>query len=413
MSNASTLNAALEQHLPAAWRCLSPLGRAASSLRGIPFQAAEASNTRINATLGQLMPLAPLAGGLEGLDPQLTFLYAPIDGPLSLREAWGRRERRLAGAPTTPVSIPFVTHGLTHGLSILADLFADPQTDVILPVPSWENYELLFGLHAQARIVNYPFFRGDHFNLEGFAAALASVRSKALVLLNFPGNPTGYQPTTEEVRQIVQILRDHPGPAIVVTDDAYQGWIYDENRHLRSLFWDLCEVADLDRLLPIKVDGATKELVFFSSRIGFLSHAGGSEAQAALLPKLKFIVRGTVGSASGPALAMVARALQTPGLEAAFDTRRVLLTRRWQLLRSYLADLDPAKVTVNPFHGAFFALLTLSDTLDAEQVRLKLLAEHSVGTIAFSSTNALRIAYCSIHEDDLPELARALKLTLS
>lgn len=420
MSDASALNTTLQQHLPAAWRCLSPLGRAAAFPRGIPFQASEAKQSKINATIGQLtdgrdqpLPLGPVAAGLEGLDPRSTFLYAPIDGPRELRTAWGARERRLAGAPTSPASLPFVTHGLTHGLSLLADLFVDPETDVVLPTPSWENYQLVFGLHARARIVEYPFFDGSRFNTTGLADALASVRSKALVVLNFPGNPTGYHPTTDEVHEIVRILDAHPGPAIVATDDAYQGWVYDEGRHPRSLFWDLCEAADLDRLLPIKIDGATKELVFFSSRVGFLTHAGSDRsAEEALLSKLKFLVRGTVGSASGPALAMVSRALGAPDLDEAFAQRRELLSHRWKILRSALSNLDPNHVLVNPFHGAFFALLTLSQQLDAEEARLQLLREHSVGTIAFPSANALRIAYCSIHADDLPELATALELTL-
>ena len=54
----------------------------------------------------------------------------------------------------------------------------------------------------------------------------------------------------------------------------------------------------------MKVDGATKELAFFSSRVGFLSHPHTGAAAEALQSKLKCLIRGTVGSASGPAMAM-------------------------------------------------------------------------------------------------------------
>ena len=422
MTAADALNATLARELPAAWRCLSPLGRAAVFPQGIPFQAAQAKSARINATIGQLtdgrgapMPLAPLAAGIPGTTPRDVFLYAPVDGPASLRAAWLARERRLAGQPAANVSLPIVTHGLTHGLSLLADLFVDPSTDVILPSPSWENYRLVFQLHARGRVVQFPFYRADgRFNVEALANTLRRVRSKALIVLNFPGNPTGYHPSPEEAADIVDVITAHPGPLVVATDDAYQGWVYEPNRHPRSLFWDLAERADLDRLLPVKVDGATKELVFFASRVGFLAHVtAGTAAEDALRSKMKFLIRGSVGSASGPALAMVEQALRSPDLDASFEERRTTLGQRFQTLKQALANLPPDVARVNPFHGAFFALLTLPANRRAEAVRQQLLHEHSVGTVAFPEVNALRLAYCSIHNDDLPALGETLAHALT
>ncbi|MBX2802141.1 MAG: aminotransferase class I/II-fold pyridoxal phosphate-dependent enzyme [Myxococcales bacterium] len=420
MGDADILNEQLASALPAAWRCLSPLGRAAAFPRGIPFQADEARDCTVNATIGQLtdgrgnpLPLPGVAGSMDGVDPRRAFLYAPIDGPEDVRRAWGERERRLAGGPDVPTSLPIVTHGLTHSLSLLADLFVDPETDVVVAAPSWGNYKLIFGMHAQARIVAFPFFRGGRFNVEGLVAGLASIRSKGVLVLNLPGNPTGYQPTSDEVAQIVAAVRSHQGPLVIAVDDAYQGWIYEEGRHQRSIFWDLCEGVDLDRHLPVKVDGATKELVFFSSRVAFLTHpSAGEEADAALRSKLKFLIRGTVGSASGPALGLVQRALASPDLESAFAERKALLAKRWNTLRAGLATLDEARVRVHPFNGAFFALMTLDRSLDAEAVRRRLLEEHSVGVIAFPQFNAIRVAYCSIHDEDLPELTSALHAVL-
>lgn len=416
MNSADQLNAVLARDLPAAWRCLSPLGRAAVFPRGIPFQAGEARGAEVNATIGQLtdgygnpMPLDPLASGIMDLDARDVFLYAPVDGPMPLRDAWGKRERRLAGMPDVATSTPFVTHGLTHALSLLSDMFVEPATDVILPTPSWENYDLTFRLHARGNLVRFPFFRGGGFNVEGLADALGRVRSKAMLVLNFPNNPTGYQPSPQEAAQIVDVVTSHPGPMVVVTDDAYQGWVYAEGRHHRSLFWDLAERADLSRLLPVKVDGATKELVFFSSRVGFLTHPSVGEAEAAMRSKLKFLVRGTVGSASGPALAMAHRALTSPTLESSFAARRDVMRSRYRTLAEGLATLPADRVTVHPFHGAFFALMSLTAGQSAEQVRQTLLAEHSVGVVAFPDANALRVAFCSIREEQLGRLVDALR----
>jgi len=420
MNDADILNATLARELPAAFRCLSPLGRRAVFPKGIPWQAAEARDAAINATVGQItdgqgnpMPLDRLATVAQPLPASRCFLYSPIDGPPDIGAAWQARQRALAGEPPVHTSLPVVTHGLTHAISIASDLFVDDETDVVLPNPYWENYDLLFGLRASPRRLTYDAFDGDGFNVGGLADALGQVRNKAMVVLNFPGNPTGYQPTPEEARQIAAVLHAHRGPAVVVTDDAYQGFVYAEGRQTRSLFWEIAEGADLDRLLPIKVDGATKELVFFSSRVGFVSHlTSGPGADAALRSKIKFLIRGTVGSASGPALAMVAEALADPDLDRNFEARRKVMAGRWATLRESLSGISPRRATVRPFHGAFFGLLTLALDLDAEHLRQQLIAEHGLGTIAFPEVNALRVAFCSIHRDRLPEVGRALEAAL-
>ncbi|MEM6925444.1 MAG: aminotransferase class I/II-fold pyridoxal phosphate-dependent enzyme [Myxococcota bacterium] len=388
--------------------------------KGIPFQAGQAKQATINATIGQITDGAgqPLAfertqALVASLDARRSFLYSPIDGPADLNAAWQARQKALGGSSAV-TGLPLVTHGLTHAIALLSDLFVDDETDVVLPNPYWENYDLLFGFRHRPRFVRYSAFRDERFNVEGLADALASVRNKAMVVLNFPGNPTGYQPTPEEALRIAEVLHAHRGPAVVVTDDAYQGWVYAEGRHRRSLFWDIAEGADLDRLLPVKVDGATKELVFFASRVGFVSHvSGGEAADAALRSKLKCVVRGTVGSASGPALAMVAETLADQALDQAFERRRQVMATRWQALREALAAVPPDRGVVRPFHGAFFGLISLADDLEADALRRKLLAEHSVGTIAFPEVNALRVAFCSIDAARLPEVGTALTAALT
>jgi len=418
MGEAKALNATLEREAPALYRCLSDRGREAVFPRGIPFQASAARGTRVNGTIGQLtdgygapIPLPQMAASATGLDPHRTFLYAPIAGPQSTRTLWRDRQRSLASA-TLSTSLPFVTHGLTHGISILAQLFADPELDIIVPAPCWGNYKLIFRLAGGGRVRSFPFFAEGAFNIQGLADALAQVRSKAIVLLNFPNNPTGYSPTPDEADRIVEVVCAHRGPAVVVSDDAYQGWVYGDDCVRTSLFWRFLESADPERLFPIKVDGATKELVFFASRVGFLAHGLTGDAEAALESKLKCLVRGTVGSAPGPSLALVEAALRDPGLAEDFEVHRKALERRYQVLSRALDDLPVEDAVPYPFNSAFFALIRLSEVHDAEIVRQRLITEYSVGTIAFAEQNALRIAYCSLHEDAVSEAIGALAQVL-
>lgn len=414
MSDATEINEILAKQAPALHRAMSERGRALVFPRGIPFQAGQARSAQINGTIGQLtdghgnaMPLGPLAALLGELDPKTSWLYSPIEGPAALRDAWLARQRRLAGGPDVALSRPFATHGLVHAVSLLAALVADEDLDVVVARPAWENYDLVLDLAGGGRFLSYDFFDEEgRFNLAGLEEQLGRVRKKSLVLLNFPNNPTGYVPTTAEVQAIAQLLAAQSKPTIVGVDDAYQGWVYDPSREKRSVFWELAKVADPETLLPFKIDGATKELVFFSSRVGFLTSTLTGAAADALESKLKCHVRGTVGCESGPALSVIEKALAHPGLEEAFEERRLMMEGRARLLKQGLDSLQSPRLRPQPFHGAFFALVKVDG--DPEALRQTLIREHSTGVIAFPEESSLRLAFCSLAEEAIPQMVDRL-----
>ena len=401
VSDAEALNRILAQAAPGAFGMLSPLGLSAAFPKGIPFQSKQAAGVELNATIGQLtdgygkpLPLDVLADTVKALDPHKTFLYSPVAGPETLRLAWLKRQRRLAGAESVDVSLPIATHGLTHGISVAASLFGDAETQVLIPDHHWGNYPLLFGMNAGCAVDTYPLFDGRRFDVSGLVEKLKSCTGKTLVVLNFPNNPTGYAPTSEEVAALVEVLASHPSPLVVLTDDAYQGFVYTDDAHPRSVFWDLAERIDRTRTVAVKVDGATKELLFFGSRLGFFTHTACGDAEQAMESKIKMIIRGTVGSVAGPSVAMVEHALSTPDLQADMGRKMDIMRARFDEMKECL-DMLPEDVTPLPFNSAFFAVFLLPDRLDAEQVRQQLITE-GVGVISLNRSNAIRVAYCSL-----------------
>lgn len=405
-------NRALARLAPALFRSLSPLGRRMTFPHGIPWQSEQARSTRYNATIGQVtdgagnpLPLAVLDEQLSALDRKVSLLYAPQAGHAELRQRWAARQREQGGDTTSPYSLPFATHGLTHGLSMVADLFVDADTTVIVPVPSWENYELVLGMRTGPRVERWELFREGQFQPEALAAAVARSPGRAVAVLNFPHNPTGWTPTPAEADQLAEILLAHPGPLVVLIDDAYLGVVHDPDRERRSLYWRLAAKAAPERHVILKVDGATKELLFFPSRVGFLSASVPAEAEEAWEDKLKGLVRGTVGSAPGPSQALMLAALRQPErLRAESAERLAQLGRRHALLRAAVASLHNPRLSPLPFYGAYFAVLLLDRAVDAEAVRQRLLMHESVGVIALPEINGLRIAYCSARDEDLGEL---------
>ena len=134
--SAESINQQLLEHHPAAYKCLSKLGRRLYFPKGVPVQAAEASDCRYNATIGQVTddsgqptPLPSMSRHITGLEIDEVFLYTAQGGRKDLRQQW---HQRLAQEISLPLSLPVVCAGLTHGLSIASDLFVDP-------VPSTKN----------------------------------------------------------------------------------------------------------------------------------------------------------------------------------------------------------------------------------------------------------------------------------
>ena len=411
MDPVSRLNASIEAHLPAAWRCLSPLGRRFYFPVDIPAQSAEARGTAINATIGEVtdgagtpLSLPSLSEHITGLDPRKVFLYAAQGGDAELRRRWGAH---LARRGDVPMTTPVVTCGITQGLSLAADLFANEDVTVLLPRPCWGNYRFIFGVRRGAQLAYYPTVSQTGLDLEGLRAALAGVQGKAVLLLNFPNNPTGYTPTQAEIDQLRDLVLAHPGPLVVLLDDAYQDMVWEPGLMSRSLFYDLVERGDPERLLAVKLDGATKELFFFGARVGFITFGANNPGAEALVEKTRGLLRAAISAVPSPSQAMVLAALADPNLQMQRAAILGEVARRYQALKDAVAQEG---LPTFPFNSAYFALVPVPG--DADALRRRLISEASVGVVSFNEFGALRLGYGSTRVEDIPPLVRAIRARL-
>jgi len=405
MNPSEELNETLAAHHPAAHACLSRVGRRMFFPLGIPAQAQQAKTATINATIGQLtdgaggaMPLPSMASKMSELSMEDATLYAAQGGNKALRAAW---KARIEAVGPGPKSDPFCTVGLTHGLSLLADMFVDDDTDVLLPGPGWGNYNLIFYTRGGGRIIRYPVLENGEFAQHAIAEALQSVRSKAVLVLNFPGNPTGYTPSDAELAPWLDAIRNSPKPVVVICDDAYNGFVYESDRIRRSPFFELAD-ADPSRVLTVKVDGATKELCFFGGRVGFVTFGTDGPAAKALDSKIKGMARANVSSGPAISQAIVLAALADPNLEAERTTLMEECTARYRMLKRCLIE---ANIPHEPFNSGFFALIPVVG--DSDALRLRLL-DQGVGVVALPKLGAIRIAYSSTSVEDIPALVKAI-----
>lgn len=383
---------------------------------GILSQSAEATANakKFNATIGIAtenggpMHLATIQETLSAYKPQDLYPYAPPAGKPELRTVW--RDKMIQENPALAdksFGNPVVTNALTHGLSIVADLFVDEGDAVIYPDKNWENYELTFGIRRHGSIINYPLFTEDMtFNSAGLEEALLAQKDKgkAVVILNFPNNPTGYTPGVKEGEEIVAALVKAAEAGInvvVVTDDAYFGLFFEDSL-TESLFGKLAGLHP--RILPVKVDGATKEEFVWGFRVGFITFAAEqTEVLTALEQKTLGIIRATVSSCSHPSQSFVLRALKSPEFESQKAEKFVIMKGRANKVKSLLDSGKYGDVwEYYPFNSGYFMCLKLK-TVNAEALRQHLIYEYGVGTIALGDQD-LRIAFSCIAEENLEEL---------
>ncbi|SDE44611.1 Aspartate/methionine/tyrosine aminotransferase [Paenibacillus sp. UNCCL117] len=414
---AQKLNETIGLENPYVYEMLSELGRQIYFPKeGILSQSAEAKAKakKFNATIGtalengQPMHLKVIQDTLSAYQPKDIYEYAPPAGKPELRSAW--RAKMLEENPSLQgkgLGNPIVTNALTHGLSIVADLYAGPGDAVIIPDKNWENYELTFGIRRGAELVYYPLYNAERrFNAQGLRSALLAQKDKgkAIVVLNFPNNPTGYTPDADEGSAIVAAIREAAEAGInvvAVTDDAYFGLFF-ENSLQESLAGQLAELHP--RILSIKIDGATKEEYVWGFRVGFITYAGQSDAMlAALEQKTMGIIRATISSGPHPSQTFVLHALQSPDFHAQKQEKFDIMKGRANRVKQLLDSGKYGDVwEYYPFNSGYFMCLKLN-TVTAEALRTHLLDKYGVGTIALGDTD-LRVAFSCIEEKNIDEL---------
>jgi aspartate/methionine/tyrosine aminotransferase len=351
---------------------------------------------------------------IAGLAAEDSLTYAPSFGIPALRQRWqeGLYEKNpsLAGKA---VSLPVVTCGITHGVSVFSDVWVDPGDAIILPDMMWGNYNMIFCVRNDAELVQYPLFNtSGGFNLEALEATVqreAASRDKLVVLLNFPQNPTGYTATRSEGDDIARILTAvaRGGTNVIaVFDDAYFGLFYDANALQESLF---ARLADADpRLLAVKLDGATKENFVWGLRVGFITYGIPVEGDPrpvfeALEKKTAGCVRGNISNASHLSQSILLKSLDDPRYAGEKAEKFDILRRRAARVKEVLADPKYAEAwDPYPFNSGYFMCLRLK-TLEAEALRVHLLDTYGVGLISIGSRD-LRVAFSCLDEEDVTEL---------
>ncbi len=401
-------------------RLLSTVGMRMYFPKGILSQSAEAAERayKFNATIGMAitkgepMILDAIAEHLPLLSAREAVAYAPTAGVAALRESW--RKQIFKKNPILEgkhISLPVAVPGLTAGVSYLADMFVNPGDPVVVPDMFWPNYRLVMEEREGGSLSTYPFFDAQNgFNVSGMVKAIhaaADGRHKAVLILNFPNNPTGYTPSALEADAIVNALvgiADSGIDLFVIADDAYFGLQYEDGSLRQSIFAMLADVHP--NILAAKVDGATKEDFVWGFRGGYITYGcrGMDEHKyGALVKKLMGVIRSSISNATGPTQYILLKAMEKESFDIQKAQFMAILERRYHAVKKFLSvSAPPAGLKVLPFNSGYF-MCFLCEGFSAEALRIRLLEVYAVGVISMQE-KWLRVAFSTVEEADIPEL---------
>ena len=158
--------------------------------------------------------------------------YAITWGSPSLRLAIAEKYRRWYDFPVDTETEITVTCGATEAMAAVFLALVDPDDEVIVFEPFYENYGP-DAILAGAKPVFVPLEPPDwHFDPEKLAAAFTS-RTKAIIV-NTPHNPTGRVFSRDELSTIASLCIENDVWAF--TDEIYEHIRYAGNHHLLAGF---------------------------------------------------------------------------------------------------------------------------------------------------------------------------------
>ncbi|MCC7080252.1 MAG: aspartate/tyrosine/aromatic aminotransferase [Burkholderiales bacterium] len=263
--------------------------------------------------------------------------YLPIDG----LAAYDRlAQEMLLGADHVALRdrrvVTVQSLGGTGALKIGADFLrrAEPQAQVWISDPSWENHRALFE-YAGFTVNTYPYYdptsHGCRF--DDMLAALAQLPAGSIVVLHACcHNPTGVDLTPAQWQRVLEVVQHRA--LVPFLDIAYQGFG-------DGLEQDAYAVRLFAAALPavFAAGSYSKSLSLYGERVGALSVVTGAADEAArVLSQLKRIIRTNYSNPPTHGGEIAALVLSDPELRLLWEQELGGMRERIKLMRRLLVE---------------------------------------------------------------------------
>ncbi len=314
--------------------------------------------------------------------------YPAVGGTQALKAAVKRKYARDQKLDVREQDI-LVSNGGKQAIFNIVMALIDPGDEVITPAPAWAGYEQAVHFAGGVTVfIDCP--QADGFLLRPAALEAAMTPRTKLLILNFPGNPSGAACDAAGLAGIAEVLRRHRH-VTVLCDDIYEHLLFDGFQYtaLAALAPDLA-----DRIVTLT--GVSKSYAMTGWRIGFC--AGPAE-----LIKAMTLVQATATSGVS-SIGQAAAVAALDGPQDLLKERAAAYQARRDLVVAALNAI-PGMVCHKP-NGAFYVFPDISGCIgrtspDGAKIRtdadfaMALLAQAQVATVqgaAFAMSPHIRIS---------------------
>ncbi|RLC47190.1 MAG: aminotransferase [Candidatus Cloacimonadota bacterium] len=324
---------------------------------------------------------------VSAINKGLTGGYSQNEGLPELRNEIAKKLKRDNNIEAN-ISQIIVTVGAIEGLAAAVMAAIDPGDEVILPTPTYSTHIRQVQI-ASGKPVLVPLIEEKNFALDIQSIKEAiTPRTKAIMYCS-PNNPTGTVFPEEKLRQIAEISLENN--LMVITDEAYEYFIYDDNKH-----FSIASIPEMKKNV-ISCFTFTKTYAMTGWRIGYL------HADEEVIPQIKkahipFAICAPVVSQYAALAALKGSQNCVEEFGNHYLNMRNLMCERLDKLKSVFEYQKPG--------GSYlmFPKILLKEGKDSISFCKKLLKEARVSTtpgIAFGPTGEshLRLSFCVSEEE--------------
>ena len=186
--------------------------------------------------------------------------YSSNAGFIELRTEISKYLHRRFNLSYKPENEIIVTVGCSEGIDIALRALVGPGDEVIVPEPSFVAYKGCTAFTgATAKVLNLK--AEDEFKLTPEALEAAITAKTKVVIIPFHNNPTGAIMKRDELRGIVEVLKDKN--VIVISDEIYSELCYGDKHVSIASFPEMKEKT-------LVINGFSKSYAMTGWRLGYI-----------------------------------------------------------------------------------------------------------------------------------------------
>lgn len=200
-----------------------------------------------------------IEAGIYSLEKGQTH-YSSNAGFIELREEISKYLNRRFNLSYNPKDEILVTVGGSEGIDLALRALCGPGDEVIIPEPSFVAYKGCTTF-CGATPVTISLREEDDFKLTRDLLENAITDKTKVVIIPFPNNPTGAIMTKDELKEIVDVLKDKD--VVIISDEIYAELSYDKDHFSISRFEEVKEKT-------LVINGFSKAYAMTGWRLGYI-----------------------------------------------------------------------------------------------------------------------------------------------